>query len=583
MKMLGLVDSRDSCGKIIIKCWDGEDAHSDYPQYHLRKGDAVCFTYDTERCDGKNKRKRIANEQNIECITPMDCEARKKCFNDINRNWKLEATNENIKYFYITSEAKEVLAGDKCFVIGRKGTGKTAIRNYIISKAENEPHCFTRVLSFENFPFYDLQQYSESGFVEKTQYLSFWKYIILSSLAQMLLENNGISSTTHEKLKPIFQPSLKETLLTNIKTWTGAKFSIATLSIGGVRENSDINIPLNKKVNILQNYLFENIGSGFTYSILFDELDEGYADINFRNKYNDLLTSLFKAVSELKQSFNDCSSCLNPVIFLRDDIFDQLEDTNTNKWMDWQIDLSWNPTKILTMLSHRVSVSCEADIEADKLFALISDLKPMKHHYHKQRGIDLFNYMKVRSLNRPRDFITWVIHLARSSINGSNTLIRHSNVKNAEASVSKNMRTEFENELLGSRKMQYPTLPFELLTIIGKNSFSYHEFKTYYDYFGITRLLEITDIDFLNLLFKYSILGYRASNNSFVFRYGNSQIDKINMNKDIAIAACLCEELKIPLSYQGNSSAKNLRIVKEKLEKGAYDSSHFFFKYAKKK
>ncbi len=42
-------------------------------------------------------------------------------------NWKLEAKFEDTeRYFYFGREAQLALDGSKCFVIGRKGTGKTA-------------------------------------------------------------------------------------------------------------------------------------------------------------------------------------------------------------------------------------------------------------------------------------------------------------------------------------------------------------------------------------------------------------------------------------------------------------------------
>lgn len=56
---------------------------------------------------------------------------------EISRNWKLEAKLENTdRYFFHTEEANQIINGNKFYVIGRKGSGKTAIGQYI----SNLPH-----------------------------------------------------------------------------------------------------------------------------------------------------------------------------------------------------------------------------------------------------------------------------------------------------------------------------------------------------------------------------------------------------------------------------------------------------------
>ena len=52
-------------------------------------------------------------------------------FKIIKNDWKLEAKQEDAKYFYFVNEAEEILAGKKSMVIGRKGEGKTALAQYI--------------------------------------------------------------------------------------------------------------------------------------------------------------------------------------------------------------------------------------------------------------------------------------------------------------------------------------------------------------------------------------------------------------------------------------------------------------------
>ena len=72
-------------------------------------------------------------------------------------DWKLDAKLDNMnRYFYFIKEAGDVLNGTKAYVIGRKGTGKTAISEYICRI--QDPKTFTQQLTFKNFPFAELYE-----------------------------------------------------------------------------------------------------------------------------------------------------------------------------------------------------------------------------------------------------------------------------------------------------------------------------------------------------------------------------------------------------------------------------------------
>jgi cold shock CspA family protein len=63
-------------------------------------------------------------------------------------NWKLEAKLEdNRRYFYNTADVSLLNSGAKCFIIGRKGTGKTAIREHLTQL--KAPRRFAEKLTFK--------------------------------------------------------------------------------------------------------------------------------------------------------------------------------------------------------------------------------------------------------------------------------------------------------------------------------------------------------------------------------------------------------------------------------------------------
>ncbi len=65
-------------------------------------------------------------------------------------NWKLESADENTdQYFFHIDDVKLIDTAKRVFVIGRKGTGKTAICKYFESRTSY--NSFSNKLSFKNF------------------------------------------------------------------------------------------------------------------------------------------------------------------------------------------------------------------------------------------------------------------------------------------------------------------------------------------------------------------------------------------------------------------------------------------------
>jgi len=84
--------------------------------------------------------------------------------------WKREAKSEdNDRYFWHVREVDQIARGDKYFVIGRKGSGKTAICEYL-SRRHNF-NVFAERLSFKNFPFNELYSHSNSSYTPPNQFI----------------------------------------------------------------------------------------------------------------------------------------------------------------------------------------------------------------------------------------------------------------------------------------------------------------------------------------------------------------------------------------------------------------------------
>ena len=61
-----------------------------------------------------------------------------------------EAIQENEDLFFYIDDVNSIKEGEKCYVIGRKGMGKTAISEYLYNQSSE--HIFSERLTFKNIP-----------------------------------------------------------------------------------------------------------------------------------------------------------------------------------------------------------------------------------------------------------------------------------------------------------------------------------------------------------------------------------------------------------------------------------------------
>ena len=442
-------------------------------------------------------------------------------------NWKLDAKLEDSsRYFYYQDFVKQLVNGEKCYVIGRKGTGKTAISEYL-SKLY-DVGIFTRKLSFKNFPFNVLYSHSDNQFTFPNQYITIWKYIILSEIAQLMLQNQNIAPLVHEELGRIYSDDLERKLANSINKWTSGEFQITLLGSGGkfgaTREFTPNERSWIEKVEVLEEYIKTNIDRS-TYYIIFDELDEDYKYVGEETsdtKYISLIIGLYKAVHDIKSRFPAREFNIFPIIFLRDDIFSQIRNSDRTKWTDLSIELDWNDEQLKNMLGFRLSRARDDwDSKDDTSFELawldLFSLEPVKSYGTKTSS---FNYILQCSQLRPRDFIKFISECASSALEKRTPYITSTIVQAAEIKYSDYLRSELEDEI--DSLFQEIRHILDVLTGMQKTTFILSQFEEAYRQYAVDNNIPVrSPRKILSLLFDFSIIGISTKNTKTIFKYQN--------------------------------------------------------------
>lgn len=470
---------------------------------------------------------------------------------NIAENWKLEAKLEDNKYFYYMDEINKILDGNKLFVIGRKGSGKSAICEYIVN--QNKHDIFSRKLSFKNFPFNDLYHLENTrSYTEPNQYITLWKYLIYSTICQLMVSNENIDKALRIELEKIYPKKSADSLARTINTWTSAEFGANILGNGGsiklgrdVRENNSNWI---ERVNILED-IINNYCDDSKYFIVFDELDEDYRTIKeegSHSNYTYLLTSLFKAVQDIK--YNIKAENIFPIVFLRDDIYSLIKDSDKNKWRDYKIDIEWNQNKLKNLLAFRISKDIPEHnniLSFNQAWDCIFTKQFIGVGTRAKKKIHSFEFITNSTQLRPRDYIRFIQVCAEETVSTHKSRINSGTTKYADRAFSNYLRDEIVDEI-------HPILPdidliLQIITNIRKWNFSIEEFKVEYEKYLNSNTLKEKNIDFvLNTLFNFSIIGnqHKKQLDISYFKYQQTNMN-FNKNENIIIHRGLLKSLQI--------------------------------------
>lgn len=475
-----------------------------------------------------------------------------KTLESIAENWKLEAKLESKKYFYNFAEVDKIIKKDKCYVIGRKGSGKSAICEHIVN-TEKDNHNAVK-LSFKNFPFNELYNLDNKKFTAPNQYITLWKYLIYSNICQLMSKNENIHSGIRDELSKIYPKGTPSSLSRIISKWTSFEFGATFFGKGGNFKFSRENLKNDKnwieKTNILEDIILEYCDHSY-YFIVFDELDEDYRNVQHNESpenYIFLLTSLFKAVQDVKSVFREKNPNIKPIVFLRDDIYSLIKDSDKNKWRDFRIEVEWDINKLKKLLAFRISKDFNEKgniLNFDDAWDKIIFSKSVGFGNKQQKQIHSFDFIAKNTHLRPRDFVQYIQACADETVNRKFNYIGEKNIKFVDRAFSNYLKDEIIDEV-------FPILPeietyLQIFSNIRKWNCTISEFTKEYTKYLDADTIKEKNIDFvLDTLFNFSVIGNQHKHKQDVhfFKYLHSNMT-FNRTENIVIHRGLFKALQL--------------------------------------
>lgn len=469
-------------------------------------------------------------------------------FNDAENYQMRENKDLFNKVFVKTSDLDLVCSANTIFIIGDKGTGKTAIATYMVNNCYKDNIC--KLIYLRETDYHKFISLKKRENLQISDYSDIWKIILYLFMAQSICENEkkhpilgktgkfkDLKKAIDEYYHNAFSPEVVTAMqFVDESTYT-AGLVFNSLAVNGTSGNT-VTYNENKFQSCLT-YLkrvfedaFSQIKLNTNYLLLIDGIDARPSTVSFED-YLECIQGLGNAVwsinKDIFSSIKDSKGRMRSILLVRPDIFNQLLLQNqNNKIRDNSVILEWETTypkyrtsRIFELIDRLLASQQDETLEKGQAWDYYFPYKT-EDSIGKQRQQDSFiNFLRY-SMYRPRDLITMMQILKKHSIaqDPDAKIFDHGLFDSAE--FKKEYGLYLTGEIKDYMSFYYETGDFDAFInyfkfLKGKTRFSYEEFISAFDIyinylssnnFRIPVFCKTADT-FLQFLYSLNIICYK--------------------------------------------------------------------------
>lgn len=308
--------------------------------------------------------------------------------------------------FVRTRAYEEAYSGRKSLIIGRKGSGKSAIC-YMLQCSPLEGWG-TVLVTPDEISADELRRFELAGITRERSKMLVWRYVFAVAIAKHIVSSSSTSSSdTVSALRRFLRENGEVVELTfQEKFWRILERLKASLSLeafgvkvegevgGSSAEPPSAGLRIDAQLDTLEKNIMRAWREDRSISnvmLLVDQVDLVWS--NDRN--SDLMViGLLLAAKRLQHVFKHH---VRPVVFLRTDIYDLLQFPDRDKFRGDEWHINWKPEGLLDLLHQRARASLGDPIDEEsfwaQMFPKAINSEPIKE------------YLVSRTLMRPRDII----------------------------------------------------------------------------------------------------------------------------------------------------------------------------------
>lgn len=434
------------------------------------------------------------------------------------------------EYFLKTSNYENALAGIKTIVIGRKGSGKSAI--FALMQVElEESGALVIPITPDQYSWSALKEYEEKGILPEQAHTNAWKLTLLSSVIWKLNENGLVSESSklieyYKYMKDAYVPTSDKWFLNIVEKikniLSGVKTQWVSFDFG---KTGTVATPL-KVTEEIKVLLRTEWPQGKQVRILIDRLDDSW---DASEKSQQLIIGLLKAANELNAIFD---SNIIVTVFLRSDIYDNLFFDDQDKLRQYEETIYWNIDDLKAVVCERVRVSL--DIKGTTNDEVWQNLFSQKV-YRSQASAE--KYIIDRTFKRPRDVISFVRFAIEEAVRNGHSVIEPTDTRLAEE--EKYSQSKYKDLIIEYQK-QFPYTKDLLDSLSGSiHKLSRDELTERLESFITRERINEQPVQILRQLFIWGVIGVKRQGRAgvkqrggthFVYYYDDPSVNPLAYN-----------------------------------------------------
>jgi hypothetical protein len=363
-------------------------------------------------------------------------------------------------YFLETDQYQRTLRGEVNLVVGRKGTGKTALFSQVRDRVRRDKQNVVVDLKPEGYQLRKLKEdvfgYLAQGAKEHLV-VAFWEYLLYLEVAYKLLEKD---KERHHRDHRLTEPYLRLAAAYHQESGDSTgdfserlhelsdRISRHYLSAHGRSEGvhlstGDVTGLIHRQdLRALSRQLSEYLSLKQSTWVLFDNLDRGWSPSGLTSDDILIVRSLIDAGRKIQRDMQKSSLDFHCVIFLRNDVYQLLMQETPDFGKEIRTSLDWtDPDLLRDLLRARLLANprIPADIPFDRVWSEIC--VPLID------GTESAQFLIDRSLMRPRNLLKEIIHCRGSAINLRHDKILEEDIRKGLAVYSTDLLIEIDQEL----------------------------------------------------------------------------------------------------------------------------------------
>ena len=333
------------------------------------------------------------------------------------------------EYYLQTDAFLRTARGEARLVVGRKGSGKTALFAQIRDKVRQNRQNIVLDLKPEG---YKLRKFKEAVavFLREGSYehtvMALWEYLLLLEICYKLLEKDSIPHTRNHHLYGPYR-TLAELYQSDEYISEGDFSERMTVLLERISHDYAVKFDMNPDTVLTQAQvtdlvykhdvaaLRQHVRTYMSHKgelwVLIDNLDKGWPTHGVADDDLILIRALLEATRKLEQDFQRADQTCHTVVFLRNDVYEILVRETPDRGKESKIAIDWTDADLLREVLRRRIVYNQMDSRLE--FLHIWPRLCVSHI----GGEESSQYLIERSLMRPRCLIDLIEHCRGHAVN----------------------------------------------------------------------------------------------------------------------------------------------------------------------